>query len=117
MSPDDTIALAPLLCVRDLKIILEMLCCLFASSLSVITSLCFAGLGILARFSWFLLGAPESWILIDHSHVRAEFYELYVLVDFEPLEKRVKYIGGLSLWKKKVVGDKHLAVTKGSVKK
>lgn len=64
MSPDDTIALAPLLCVHDLKIILEMLCCLFASSLSVITSLCFADLGILARFSWFLLGAPESWILI-----------------------------------------------------
>lgn len=49
--------------------------------------------------------------------MRAEFCELYVLVDFEPLEKRVKYIGGLSLWKKKVVGDKHLGVTKGSVKK
>lgn len=63
----------------------------------------------------FIRGSRE--LDFDHSHVRAEFCELYVLVDFEPLEKRVKYIGGLSLWKKKVVGDKHLAVTKGSVKK
>lgn len=63
MSPDDTVVLIPLLCVHNLKIILEMLCHFFASSLRVVTSLCFADLGILACFSWFLLGAPESRIL------------------------------------------------------
>lgn len=76
MSPDDTVVLIPLLHIHDLKIILEMLRHFFASSLRVVTSLSFADLGILACFSWFLLGAPESRILF--SHVRAEFCELCV---------------------------------------
>lgn len=47
--------------------------------------------------------------------MRAEFCELHVLVDFEALEKRVRYTWGLSCGKKKVAGDK--SVTKSSVKK
>lgn len=38
--------------------------------------------------------------------MRAEFCELHVLVDFEALEKRVRYTWGLSCGKKKVAGDK-----------
>ena len=50
-SLDGTVVLIPLPSVHDLKVILEMLCHFFASSWKVITSLCFADLGILAYFS------------------------------------------------------------------
>lgn len=46
--------------------------------------------------------------------MRAEFYEL---VDFEPLEKRICIYGGRFVETKNMVGDKHLVITKGSVKK
>ena len=52
----------------------------------------------------FIRSSRESHFV--HSHVRAEFCELHVLVDFEALEKRVRYTWGLSCGKKKVAGDK-----------
>lgn len=60
----DTVILIPLLCVHDLKINLETLCHFFDSSWRVLTSLCFADLETLACLSWFLLGIPESQILV-----------------------------------------------------
>lgn len=44
----------------------------------------------------FIRSSRESHFV--HSHVRAEFCELHVLLDFEPLEKRVRYMGAV-LWK------------------
>ena len=49
-------------------------------------------------FLVFIRGSRE--LDFGHRNVRAEFYKLYVLVDFEPLEKKV-YTGGVFVEKGK----------------
>lgn len=89
MSLDETIVI-PWLCMHDLKIILEVLCHFFASSLKVVTSFCFVDLGTLTC---------SRELGFGHYHVRAEFYELYVSWLWITSEKSM-YLWGLSFWKK-----------------